>query len=97
MLNTTGLPLVYVAKAPTVSNVIRQAVMVGLNCIPQAPGPIFGVPFLPNHPSVTGVSEPDFSPPLRLEVVPLSALNDIFNDGFESQPAQTWRLSSLPA
>jgi hypothetical protein len=82
--------LVYVPKVPSVSILtLRAAKDQGTTCIPQQPqnGPV--VPFLPNDPSVTGVPNENFTPPLRLEVVPLSALINLFSDGFEAQVAQS--------
>jgi len=87
-LATVERPLVYVTKAPIVTEIVAQSMFEGV-CTTLPPTPIPGVQFLANDPSVTGVSEPNFSPPLRLEVVPLSALNDVFSDGFETRPAQT--------
>jgi hypothetical protein len=85
-LGSSVTSLGYVQKAPLVFTItVRSLLDNGTTCLPVTPPqPAVGVPFLPNDPAVTGVPNADFVPPLRLEVVPVSALFDLFRDGFES-------------
>lgn len=85
-LGAAGIGLGYVPKAPAISTItIRSFLDNGQTCIPLTqPAPTIVVPVLPNDPSVSGVPNSNFTPPLRLEVVPMTSLFNLFQDGFES-------------
>jgi hypothetical protein len=65
------------------------------NCVNDvaSAGMIFVVPAQLNDPVITGFPNSPFNPPLRVELEPLSAVFDLFSDGFEGaliQQAPSW-------
>lgn len=78
----------YVAKSPQVQVVLIGSFRVGSVCTPVTPQAQLSVPVQPNNPTVTGVPNQFFIPPIRLEMVPLSILYGVFRDGFESSSTQ---------
>lgn len=74
--------LFYVPRHSAIEQVEVQSIFQGVCSL--SPRTIQAVPLVPNDPSVTGVPDVKFSPPLRLEMRPFGGLFDLFKDGFES-------------
>jgi hypothetical protein len=80
--------LYYVAKTPSVTQTAMASSYNGSACNNFAPMLFQVVPAAPNDPATTGVPSAPFTPPLRLEMVPLSQFFRIFRSGFEA----TWTV-----
>lgn len=82
-----GYDLYYIPKnAPSVSGVILKELSTNGSCSDTAQaGPSQALAMaLPNAPSITGVPDQPYVPPLRLEMAPIAVLFDLFRDGFEA-------------
>lgn len=87
VLGSSTIGIFYVEKLPTYSqfNPTSRRSTGGSPCeLNPSTSMILLVPAIPNDPSVTGVPNGAYAPPLRLEIVPLSAFFEIFKNGFES-------------
>lgn len=71
-------------------------ILVNGSCVPGSgvqPDSVL-YPAFPNEPNVTGFPSAPFVPPLRVDVVPVSAVFSIFRDSFESTQAAMPRLQA---
>lgn len=85
--NESGYKLYYVPKrAPIVSaTIVRERASNGGCVVTAQAGARQDLTLaIPNDPNVTGVRNTTYTPPLRIEMLPLSELWLMFRDGFES-------------
>lgn len=83
--NVGNNTLYYVTKAPAVSTLaFGSSYSNPSGCNAIQPTIEMAVPALPNDPAITGVPNTPFTPPLHLEMVPLSQFFQLFKNGFES-------------